>query len=662
MRRFLFPFVILIFFGCQENELSNTERMISRGSDTCESAERRIENTERAFRSLQKSNTKADRALLYGVANNFYNLSQRIKFANVLGELKRKCQTANDSTDLADLFRFYGEHFYLDGSLDSSFFYYKKAAKYYEQTGSKKKLATCYFNISSIQYEISDTWNAQLAAIKAFKYAKLDDNKQDQINALMMLGIISADLGNYSEALNADFRALDLLRFRNDPTLNRETCISNIGGVYLSLDKNLTAMAYFNAALKQKSLLKDRPDLYVRLLNNIATCKIALKRFSGIDSLYFSTLSVCKQNNFIDEVSMTYNHLSAYHLIMRDTVASIRYNDLAVRTARNSKNPNTLMRALQQGCKSNWRKASVFSQEYIKLSDSINTENQRNQNKFARIAFETDEITNEKDQAIKQKWIILIVAGIIFLLGALLFIIKMQRAKQKELVLIHEQQKSDASIYELIQNQQIKIDEGRQAEKKRISLELHDGVMNKLTSTRLNLFILNKRQDEETIKKCLTFIDDIQNIEKEIRKVAHDLGDDLFSGNKSFNLVLQSLFGYQKSISSTSISPEIDPAINWEIVDNSVKMNLYRILQEILNNCNKYAAASNIFITLTMEAEGVFTHTHDDGIGFELDRARKGIGLKNINQRVQALNGKLIIYSRPGEGTTISFFLPTIKS
>jgi signal transduction histidine kinase len=67
--------------------------------------------------------------------------------------------------------------------------------------------------------------------------------------------------------------------------------------------------------------------------------------------------------------------------------------------------------------------------------------------------------------------------------------------------------------------------------KNRISQELHDSITGKSTGVRLNLFILKKKQDLNTIQKCLPFMDDIQNIEKEIRQIAHHLNQNLFDDN-----------------------------------------------------------------------------------------------------------------------------------
>ena len=81
--------------------------------------------------------------------------------------------------------------------------------------------------------------------------------------------------------------------------------------------------------------------------------------------------------------------------------------------------------------------------------------------------------------------------------------------------------------------QKAKEDEARQTEKKRIARELHDGIMNKLSSTRLNLAILSKKTDTETIQKCLTYINQINQIETDIRNISHDLNQDVFQEEDS---------------------------------------------------------------------------------------------------------------------------------
>ena len=162
-----------------------------------------------------------------------------------------------------------------------------------------------------------------------------------------------------------------------------------------------------------------------------------------------------------------------------------------------------------------------MSSRYIKLSDSLQDVERSTRNKFARIEFETDEILSQKNniEAEKKKisiqlWVIVTLSVGLLLLIVMAYITKSQHSKNKALQFEREQQKANEEIYRLMLSQQSVIDEARQNEKKRISQELHDGIMSKLTSTRLNLFILGKKNDEETIQKCLNYIAQIQDIEK----------------------------------------------------------------------------------------------------------------------------------------------------
>jgi len=282
-------------------------------------------------------------------------------------------------------------------------------------------------------------------------------------------------------------------------------------------------------------------------------------------------------------------------------------------------------------------------------------------NKFAKIAYETEEITNEKETAVHQKWIFLGVAILVSIVGLLLVMVIFQRIKQKELQFTQEQQKNNQEIYQLIASQQSKINEGRHTEKQRIARDLHDGILNRLAATRLNLHILDENSNRETINKCLPFINGIQNIEKEIRNIAHDLNKDVFSNTNSLIIIIESLFEEQRTISNIKCHLEIDPAINWDQIEGSLKIDIYRIFQEALNNTNKHANAQNIVASILKRKGILLMEIYDDGIGFSLNGTKKGIGLQNIYSRAKAFNGKIEIKSKKDEGTALIITIP-IKS
>src|SRR5690606_25523751 len=144
-------------------------------------------------------------------------------------------------------------------------------------------------------------------------------------------------------------------------------------------------------------------------------------------------------------------------------------------------------------------------------------------------------------------------------------------------------------IYKLMFEQQSKIDKAREEEKGRIAMELHDGILNNIYAVRLNLEFINKKSDEESVAKRKQYIKELQGVESEIRGVSHDLSRNAVFQDKSFRDVLESVITSQKNTYRTSFDAEIDENIDWEAMPNIQKVNLYRIIQEGLQNINKYS-------------------------------------------------------------------------
>ena len=101
--------------------------------------------------------------------------------------------------------------------------------------------------------------------------------------------------------------------------------------------------------------------------------------------------------------------------------------------------------------------------------------------------------------------------------------------KTEELRFIQQQQEANEEIYNLMLAQQDKMEEGRTQEKKRISEELHDGILGKLFGTRLSLDSLNMVATPEAAKTRSVYISELKAIESEIRKISHDLNTDFIS-------------------------------------------------------------------------------------------------------------------------------------
>ena len=101
-----------------------------------------------------------------------------------------------------------------------------------------------------------------------------------------------------------------------------------------------------------------------------------------------------------------------------------------------------------------------------------------------------------------------------------------------------------------------------------------------------------------------------------------------------------------------------DEQIPWEHIDNFIKINLYRIVEEGLLNCIKHAQASMFKIEFSWNNNRLILFMEDNGVGFKKRKNKKGIGFKNMASRVKKMNGIFDLYSDPTKGTIIQISIP----
>jgi signal transduction histidine kinase len=357
--------------------------------------------------------------------------------------------------------------------------------------------------------------------------------------------------------------------------------------------------------------------------------------------------------------------LGEYYLAKNDTLSANSYFNVAQKLAHKNQIFEDELKILRLLVLANPNNASYYSNRYIQLNDSLQSVERATRDKFARIEFETDEVTSKnkvvqaENNKLSQRILFILSFCLLLLLVIFLWIrMKVQKNKSRELLLKQDQQKANEVIYQLMLDQQKKIEEGKNIEKQRISQELHDGVMGRLSSIRLNLYILNKKTDEETIKKCLDYIKEIQSVEKEIRTIAHDLNRNLFSSDIDFIGIVENLFTAIKNHSNIDFNLKTGDNIDWSTVDTAIKINIYRIIQEALQNIDKYAAANKVAIRMDKQNTNLKINISDDGVGFNKKNIKNGIGLQNMQKRAEECNGTFHIASTPKKGTKISLLIP----
>jgi two-component system sensor histidine kinase DegS len=115
-------------------------------------------------------------------------------------------------------------------------------------------------------------------------------------------------------------------------------------------------------------------------------------------------------------------------------------------------------------------------------------------------------------------------------------------------------------------------------------------------------------------------------------------------------------FGMKNGVQTTMQLPEELPALN-----RDAQINLFRIIQEALNNIEKHADATHVTIEFEVTPQKLFVVVRDDGRGFQPSKGRgkpRNLGIASMRERTELLGGTLKIKSEPGRGTMITLDVP----
>ena len=186
-------------------------------------------------------------------------------------------------------------------------------------------------------------------------------------------------------------------------------------------------------------------------------------------------------------------------------------------------------------------------------------------------------------------------------------------------------------------------------ERHRIGMDLHDNISQMLGMVKLYLGMAQKKEvyDTNLAKKSYDLLQDtIEEVRQLSRKLVSPIDE-----NNLVTILLQLVSTTQSAVefSINFNSEEFIP----ELLSDTEQLVIFRVVQEQLNNIIKYASASTVFIDLFTTNDICRLTISDNGIGFDTAVIHKGIGLTNMRNRVEAINGVLEIISSPGNGTKL---------
>ena len=223
------------------------------------------------------------------------------------------------------------------------------------------------------------------------------------------------------------------------------------------------------------------------------------------------------------------------------------------------------------------------------------------------------------------------------------------------MVNLSHKKKADAKISELSQ----RVIDVQEEESRHISRELHDGITQILISIKYSLeatgLYLTKNQQEKpvTLKSAQ---ENLAVAIQEVRRISHHMHPQILDELGLSEAIESIASDFSKR---TKVPVQVNKPALRKLLPDFINTTLFRIVQEALTNIQKHAKAKSVLIALSVESDWLTLIIQDDGVGFDIARTQsKGIGLRNLAERVEHHRGKFTIKSSK-IGTKLTVKIPT---
>ncbi|AZJ33068.1 tetratricopeptide repeat protein [Tenacibaculum mesophilum] len=548
----------------------------------------------------------------------------------------------NDSILLAKYFHFKALQNKLTYTNDSAFYYYHLSKDISKKINDSLAVGRRLLSLAILQKEAKDFLGSEISLIEALQYLEPINSVIYLESVYNNLGIVSEELKQQNEALSYYNKALTYNKI-NKKNTGYLYIINNLGFFYQSKGQYKKAISLFKKGLSKDSIKEKYPIQYALLLENLAASNFLLGKKENVLKQYNEVLSIRKEENDFAELSTTHINLADYYKNLNQLKKAQHHSSEALKYAEQTHNNKKWLEALKNlSDLTSGEQSKQYLEEYITLNDSLFQNERRLKNQFAKIRYETDKkekensvlkTENEKKQAEilqhkQQKtigWLLFVLSLLLFGVGVLFYF----NRKRK-----------------LLYQAQLERIQAREHERKQIAKSLHDEVAG-------DLRLLHRKLEKSNLLEEAQKLDAVK---ENVRNLSHQLSSVSFDKVSFKNQIINLVSDY--------FEPDFKIKVNglqnydWTTINNSIKRLLYLSIRESIQNCKKHAKASKITINFSVRKKYVHLGIIDNGIGFNTTVNKKGIGLQNLQERIEELNGKLTINSEVGKGTQTSIQIP----
>lgn len=559
--------------------------------------------------------------------------------------------------------------------------------------------------------------NPENALKLAEQYAKIGKGMKSDFfegKGLNFAGISLVQLGKGEKAIGFYLQALNHFEATKDTFYIALVC-NNIGTCYKESKDLKKTLSYYDRARHLFEAIKDTTWL-ANSLNNLGVIYSSIADYDKAESFFSQATAYYEQLNNQTYLKAGYINLSSIAEYRNDLDLAVAYIQKAIAIPDSVDRQDHLMalnnlagyylkqKKLAQSKKildqvkaspyyenfidrqrqweeiySRWlvengdyKNALLHFKTYIELKDSINNQQKETQLQEILAQYETEkkeaQLKEKEIQLIKaaqQRNILWTIVGFLLLISfsSILFFRQQLRNNKKLAELnttIYDSQIRKLEQEKLLVSSQSLL-QGQIKERKRIAQDLHDSLGGLWTSIKAHYRSLANLSDfpktHDLHIKTEKMIDESY---QELRRISHDMMPPGFLAG-----------GIKEALEHlpNQLKEHFDLVLTFtgllDDLDEITSLTIYRILQEALQNIQKHAHATEVFIQFFRTKDQLHITIEDDGQGFDPSKIieqKKGVGFTNMQERIQALRGHINIESTPGSGTLISLELPLEKA
>lgn len=554
-----------------------------------------------------------------------------------------------------------------NGNYDSAMILQKMGLNLYTKLGDKKGIAKSYSDICIIHWRKSEFAIALDFQLKAMRiYEEIKDLKGIGYS-YNMIGIIYKNLNKDNEALKYYLKSAEIKKTINDQRGLAAT-YQNIANIYKNKMVEDTAIEYYTKAKSINEKINNLGGVGFAI-SGLGDLKFKFQKYAEAKKYYLECLEIDKQVQDSNSLATTYINIGNACTPLKEYNTAREYIYKGLKILQNIGDKEGVMSAYEMLAylyqeENNYEKALEYNQLYYQLKDSIMSLKEKDKIAELQLEYEVEkkdlELAKNKaelETKDKQAFINKVIAASTILL--LIVILALGYVFYRKLKL-EQQARIDAELSHQKDIRSKAIIEAEEKERIRIAKDLHDGVGQLLSAAKMNLSSVQSKIKLASVDEEIAFknaIDLVDESVKEVRTVSHNM-----MPNTLLKMGLASAI--REFVTKIQNTPNLK--VNLEIVGLTERLEqekesvLYRVIQEIVSNIIKHANATELGMQLIKHEKEFTILIEDNGVGFDISKLHsfEGIGIKNIQSRIEFINGSVHFDSELNKGTRVIIDIP----